>query len=90
MTVERLKPHPIEITFFSKRSNKATKLINSDDGFSVNGAHRWYAYDLVSPVYLTELRIEASGYDSWHKLKLKLTTLMGPNILNRFQSTVMP
>ena len=77
MTVERLKPHPIEITFFSKRSNKATKLINSDDGFSVDGAHRWYAYDLVSPVYLTELRIEASGYDSWHKFEVEIDHIDG-------------
>ncbi len=65
-------PHPIEIEFFSKQSNKTTKLINSDDGFKVEGAHRWYEYKFIKPVYLSSLKIYSSGYDSWDKFEVEV------------------
>jgi archaellum component FlaC len=70
-------PHPIEIEFFSKRSNKTTKLINSADGFEIEGVHRWYDFEFSEAVYLTELRIDASGYDTRNKFEFEISHIDG-------------
>lgn len=70
-------PHPIEIEFFSKVSNKTTKLINSSKGFKVGGANRWYEFDFIQPVYLTEIRVDTSGYSSWHKFEFEISHIDG-------------
>lgn len=67
-----LAPHPIEVEFFSKQANKTTKLINSGEGFKVEGVHRWYEFEFVGPVYLSELKIASSGYDKWNKFDVEV------------------
>ena len=69
--------HPIEIDFFSKQSNKTTKLINSPDGFQIDGTNRWFDFELTEPVYLTEIRIETSGYDGWSKFEIEVQHIDG-------------
>jgi hypothetical protein len=70
-------PHPIEIEFFSKRLNKTTKLINSVDGFEIEGVHRWYDFEFSEAVYLTELRIDASGYEKRHNFEIEISHIDG-------------
>jgi len=70
-------PHPIEFDFFSKQSNKTTKLVNSADGFKLDGANRWYDFEFTQPVYLTKISIEVSGYDRWHKFEVEVDHIDG-------------
>ena len=69
---EIFDPHPIEIEFFSKQSNKTTKLVNSSDGFRIDGANRWYDFSFAEPVFVTKLEIISEGYDSWYKFEVEV------------------
>ncbi len=65
-------PHPIEFELFSKQSNKTTKLVNSKDGYSIDGAHRWYEFGFKEPVFITKIEILSEGYDSWNKFEVEI------------------
>tara|TARA_R110000850_G_scaffold117101_1_gene233417 strand:- start:63 stop:905 length:843 start_codon:yes stop_codon:yes gene_type:complete len=69
---EIVAPHPIDIEFFSKQSNKTTKLVNSGEGFKVEGAHRWFEFNFIEPVYLSQLKIRSTGYDEWYKFEVEV------------------
>ena len=70
--VNFIPPHPIEIEFFSKQSNKTTKLVGSEENFSVEGAHRWYDFDFIQPVYLSRIEIFSEGYEKWYAFEVEV------------------
>jgi hypothetical protein len=67
-----LSPKPIAFEFFSKPENKTTQLINSSNDFFIEGSNRWYQYDFTEPVYLLEIKVDASGYESWNQFEIEV------------------
>jgi hypothetical protein len=68
-----VKPHPINIDFFLKRTNKTTKLVNNlNPDFSVDGSHRWFEYGFEEPAYLTKISVTSKGYTSWEKFEFEI------------------
>lgn len=67
------KPHAIEFEFFSKRSNKTTKLINNNDtANSIAGKSKWFSFSFEEPMYLTSIDIDCENYDSWNRFELEI------------------
>lgn len=65
--------HPIDVEFFSRRSNKSHQVINSTDPSEyIKGRSYWHRYDFTEPVYLTEIELETSGYQSWDSFHLRV------------------
>jgi len=65
--------HIIDIDFFQKFSNKTTKLINNENrDFSIDGRHRWYEYEFIEPVYITNIKIESEGYSSFDDFEIEI------------------
>lgn len=73
-TVSASLPQPSEIPFefYSKPGNKTTKLADTAGNVAIDGSNRWYEFEFNEPVYLTEIRIESEGYDSWNNFEIEV------------------
>ncbi len=71
-------PHPLDVSLFSKRGNKTTKLINSaNDLAHVTGQHRWYEFNFEVPVFIQDILIKTSGYSNFNEIEVELFCLDG-------------
>lgn len=63
----------IDVSFFSYKNRKSTRLIsnNSEDG-AMRARREWLGFDLHEPVYITTIKIIASGYEDYHEMELSL------------------
>lgn len=63
----------IDISFFSHKSRKSTRLIgNRTDQGTMRARREWLSFDLNEPIYVTSIKIAASGYDDYHEMELSL------------------
>ena len=60
----------INATFFSHKHRKSTQLIGSQSGESIKGRREWLEYDLLEPIYVTSIKVAATGYDDHHEMEL--------------------
>lgn len=77
MSVDNLPvPRPIDISLFSKRSNKTTRLINNSDpnGF-IAGKKQWYEYEFESPIFIVKIEIKADGYSNWNDIEFEIDSV---------------
>jgi hypothetical protein len=61
----------IDASFFSHKSRKSTRLVGSTSTEDTMRARReWLSFDLNEPVYVTSIRVLASGYEEYHEMEL--------------------
>lgn len=54
----------IPIGFFSKRSNKTTKLINNADNQNhLSGQNKWFEFNLSEDIFALSIEVHTTGYD---------------------------
>lgn len=71
-------PSPIPVSLFERQENKTTQLINNQSiEFFVEGRHRWYEFKFEEPIYVTNIQVTATGYDSWNDVSYELFCLDG-------------
>ena len=62
--------HPITIDFFARRNNKTTQLINTlEPLLALDGKRQFYNFEFGESVYIFELSVKATGYESWHDIE---------------------
>jgi hypothetical protein len=62
----------IDATFFSHKHRKSTQLVGNQNGDAIRGRREWLDYDLTEPIYITSIKVTASGYDEHHEMELSL------------------
>jgi hypothetical protein len=66
-------PKNIDISFFSHRTRKSTQLIgNKDKNITLRARREWWSFDLVDTIYITSIKVYASGYEDYHELELSI------------------
>lgn len=64
----------LDISFFNKRNNKTTKLINNSDvRINQKGQNREYEFTLKEPVYVEEISISTDGYATYSETEVYYT-----------------
>lgn len=71
-SAEMPQEREIDVTFFSHKHRKSTQLIGSQAGEPLRGRREWVEYDLLVPVYVSSIRVTASGYSEFHEMELVL------------------
>ncbi|MEB2846819.1 hypothetical protein [Endobacterium cereale] len=69
----RTHPEPIDIdlSFFSHKSRRSTGLIgNETEDGHVKARKAWLDFDLREVVYITSIRVYATGYENYHEMEL--------------------
>jgi hypothetical protein len=70
--------HPIGVEFFSKKSTKTFQLINNtDSNKQLDAKKQWYSFDFAQPVYIFEVSVSASGYESWNEIDFEIEHIDG-------------
>ena len=65
----------IPLTYFSKRTNKTTKLVNNaNPEQSMQGKRTWYPLAFVEPVYISTISIAVSGYRDGKTMEFRFET----------------
>ena len=67
-------PDSLELPFslLSKRENKSTKLVaTSNDVMPMKGVNRWFDYEFLEPVFLSEIIVEVEDYNAYNKFEFK-------------------
>jgi hypothetical protein len=60
-----------DANFFSQRSRRSTKLIESDpNGAGTPARREWYSYDLKENLYISTVEIFSEGYSDYHETEL--------------------
>lgn len=55
-----------------KHYNKTTKLLsNSGSEVAIDSRNRWHDYDFKSPLFISFIRVVASGFNDYHEFKFK-------------------
>lgn len=68
------KPQNLDISFFSHRTRKSTSLIGNQAEENYMKARRdWLAFDFRDIVYVTSIRVYASGYEDHHEIEFSYT-----------------
>lgn len=69
----------IPISFFSKKNNKTTRLINNSKAeFALEGKFRWFEFEFIEGIYVKSLEIHADGYNNnWDAVTLEVTNISG-------------
>lgn len=63
----------IDISYFSHKSRKSTRLIGAaDEDDAMRGRREWLSFDLNEPIYLTSIKVFATGYDEHHEMELSV------------------
>jgi hypothetical protein len=62
----------IDISFFSHKSRKSTRLIGNSSSESMRAKREWLSFDLHEPVYVTSIKVAASGYEDYHEMEISL------------------
>ncbi len=62
----------IDISFFSHKSRKSTRLIGNGSSESMRAKREWLSFDLHEPVYITSIKVAASGYEDYHEMEISL------------------
>ncbi|MER8566356.1 hypothetical protein NKH85_12665 [Mesorhizobium sp. M0924] len=61
----------IDISFFSHRSRKSTQLVGNKNTVNLLKAKReWLSFDLVDTVYITSIKVFATGYEEHHEMEI--------------------
>ncbi|MBD9621902.1 hypothetical protein IB279_02980 [Ensifer sp. ENS06] len=67
---ELKKPQNIDISFFSHRTRKSTSLVgNQSEENYVKARRDWLDFDFKDIVYVTSIRVYASGYENYHEME---------------------
>lgn len=70
---ERSHPEPmdIDISFFSHKTRRSTSLVGngSEDNY-VKARRSWLDFDLRDVVFITTIRVHATGYETYHEMEL--------------------
>lgn len=75
-----IKPHQIDVKFFAKSSGQSAEVINNiKPELSIKGQSRQYRFEFAEPVYITNISIECSGYDSIDKFEIQVHHVDGTN-----------
>lgn len=60
----------IDASFFSHKYRRSTQLIGNISGDAIKGRREWLDYDLTEAIYVTSIKIAATGYDDHHEMEL--------------------
>ncbi|RWC63056.1 hypothetical protein [Mesorhizobium sp.] len=61
----------IDISFFSHRTRKSTQLVGNKNTENLLKAKReWLSFDLVDTIYLTSIKVFATGYEEHHEMEI--------------------
>lgn len=75
------EPKPIPVSLFSRKNNKTTTLVNNANADNTfEGKHRWFEFEFVDYVYVQEIQIHATGYDSWNAISVSIAHVTGKDI----------
>lgn len=68
------KHQNIDISFFSHRTRKSTSLVGNqiEDNY-IRARRDWLAFDFREVVYVTSIRVYASGYENYHEMEFSYT-----------------
>ena len=69
----------IDVTFFSHKYRRSTQLIGNQNGEAIKGRREWLEYDLPEPIYITSIKVAASGYDDHHEMELSFIDSLTEN-----------
>lgn len=81
-------PHLIPVTLFARQTNKTTQLVNnSDSDFSVSGKHQWFDFEFEVPVFVTQIEVDATGYDTWNSIEFLIRSADGKDVGDKVRFT---
>ncbi|MDQ0423590.1 hypothetical protein J2045_004645 [Peteryoungia aggregata LMG 23059] len=64
-------PKYIDLSFFSHKTRKSTQLVgNESESNSYKAKREWMQFDFNELLYVTDLIIDATGYDDYHEVEL--------------------
>lgn len=70
--------HAIEVELYSRKTNKATQLVNNTDmNLAIDAKRTWHQFDLNEPVFVQEIEVSASGYENWHAVEFEIENTDG-------------
>lgn len=71
---ELQRPKNIDISFFSHRTRKSTSLIgNQVEENYIRARRDWLDFDFKDVIYVTSIRVYASGYENYHEMEFSYT-----------------
>jgi len=74
----------IDANFFSHKHRRSTQLIANQDGEPIKARREWLEYDLTEAVYVTSIKVAASGYEDYHEMELSfIDSLTGSRATTR-------
>lgn len=75
------KPKAIDISFFSHKTRKSTRLIdNASEKNYMKARREWMEFEFTEVIYVTTIEIFASGYEKFHSLDLRYRDLYSDEI----------
>jgi hypothetical protein len=70
-TAKMPSPKDIDISFFSHRTRKSTRLVgNLSDDHSIRARKEWLSFDFEEVIYITNITVFATGYEDYHEMEM--------------------
>jgi len=61
----------IDVSYFSHKSRKSTRLVgNLSPSDAMRSRREWLSFDLKEPIYITSIKVFATGYGEHHEMEL--------------------
>jgi prefoldin subunit 5 len=78
--IAAIEPNHLQVVLRSKNLGTEKILNNAIEDNFIDGKNRWYEFDFFESVYIQEVRIHVSGYNSFDEMTLRISSINGKNI----------
>ncbi len=73
----------IDISFFSHKSRKSTRLIgNKSDEASIRARRDWLSFDLNETIYITSIKVFSQDYNEYHEMEISFIDALSGKRIN--------